>query len=181
MGEFKEKKGSFRVIVLVMLVTLIIAMAWDSLPFIKNPVHSILDPSIGALLNWNLAIGMLLIILLLSVVMTFIQKYTTNQKELKNIKKQQKEIQKEMKQHRGNAEKTMELNKKNMELLPKQMKLGMRSIVYTSIPLLFLFRWFYDYFAALGSNKILGMNWIIFYFIAYLIFSSILKKQMDVV
>jgi uncharacterized membrane protein (DUF106 family) len=176
-----EKKGSFRVIVLVMLVTLIIATAWDSLPFIKNPVHAILDPSVGALLNWNLGIGMLLIVLLLSFVMTLIQKYTTNQEELKKIRKEQKAIQAEMKKHRGNTEKTMELNKKNIELLPKQMKLGMRSIVYTSIPLLFLFRWFYDYFLVLGTNKIWGINWIIFYFISYLIFSSIIKKQMKVV
>ncbi len=181
MKEIEEKRGSFRVIVLVMFVSMVIAMAWDSLPFIKNPVHAVLDPTVGALLNWNLAVGMLIIVLFISIIMTILQKYTTDQEELKKIKKQQKEIQAEMKKHRGNHEKTMELNKKNMSLLPKQMKLGMRSIVYTSIPLLFLFRWFYDYFAVLESNKVLGVNWIIFYLITNIVFSSILKKQMDVV
>jgi uncharacterized membrane protein (DUF106 family) len=181
MSEVSGKKGSFRVIVFVMLISMVIAMAWDDLPFIKNPVHSVLDPTVGSLLEWNLVVGMLIIVLILSFIITLLQKYTTNQEELKKIKKEQKEIQAEMKKHRGNTEKTMELNKKNMSLLPKQMKLGMRSIVYTSIPLLFLFRWFYDYFALLGDNKILGINWIIFYLITNIIFSSILKKQMNVV
>jgi len=176
-----EKKGSFRVIVLVMFVSLIIAMAWDSLTFIKKPIHAILDPTVGALLTWNLAVGMLLLVFVISLFITILQKYTTNQTELKAIKKQQKEIQAEMKKHRGDSAKTMELNKKNMALLPQQMKLGMRSIVYTSIPLLFLSRWLYDYFALVGSNRILGMNWIIFYLIGSIIFSSIIKKQMDVV
>lgn len=175
-----DKKGSFRVIVGVMLVSLLIAMQWDNWTFIKESVHYVLDPSVGALLNWNLVVGMLLVVFVLSLFITIIQKYTTNQKELKEIKKQQKEIQKEMKKHRNNPSKTMELNKKNMELFPKQMKLGMRSIVYTSIPLLLFFRWFYDYFALLGSNKVLGMHWILFYLLGSIIFSSIIKKKMDV-
>ena len=181
MSEVSEKKGSFRVIVIVMFVSLIIAMAWDKLTFIKNPIHAILNPTLGALLDWNLVIGMLILVFVISLFITILQKYTTNQKELKEIKKQQKEIQAEMKKHRGDVAKTMELNKKNMALLPQQMKLGMRSIVYTSIPLLFLFRWLYDYFALVGSNKILGIGWIWFYLIGSLIFSSIIKKQMDVV
>ena len=176
----EDKHGSFRLIMIVMFVSMFIALSWDKMPFLKSAVHYVLNPTVGALFNWNLNVGMIIVVLLISILTTLIQKYTTDQVELKNIKKNQKEIQKEMKQHRNNPQKTMELNKKNMELMPKQFKLMGRSMVYTSIPLLFLFRWFYDYFLTLESNKVLGMHWMLIYIVLTIIFSSIIKKKFDI-
>ncbi|MEA3414269.1 MAG: EMC3/TMCO1 family protein [Nanoarchaeota archaeon] len=178
----KNKEGSFRVIMIVMFVTMLIAINWDKWEGVKNAVHSVLDPTLGALLTWDLGIGMLLIMLVLSFVMTLIQKYTTNQTELKSIRKQQKDIQKEMKKlQKENPKKAMALQKESMPLMGKQMKLGMRSIVYTGIPIVLLYRWFYDFFLALGTKQIWGINWILFYLIAIMVFSSIIKKKMDIV
>jgi len=176
----ESKQGSFRLIMIIMFVSMIIALGWDKFVFLKEAAHYVLNPTVGALLDWNLNIGMIIVILVISIFTTVIQKYSTDQNELKNIKKIQKEIQAEMKLHRQNPQKTMELNKKNMALMPKQFKLMGRSMVYTSIPLLFLFRWFYDYFAVLGSNKVLGMHWLLIYIVLTMIFSSIIKKKFDI-
>ena len=40
-------------------VSMIVAYSWDSAnaAWIKSGIHSILDPTAGALLDWNLTIG----------------------------------------------------------------------------------------------------------------------------
>jgi len=183
----KNKEGSFRVIVIVMIASLFIAGNWDKWAWLKDGVHSILNPTLGLLLNWNMTIGMLIILFLMSYGLTLLQKYTTDQEELKKIKKDQKVIQKQMKELKDHPEKMMALQKEQMKMLPKQMKLGMRTIVYTSIPFIILFRWFNDYFAGVASTtgeavRFFGtFNWFWFYFIFFMIFSMIMKKQMDVV
>ena len=177
----KNKEGSFRLIVIFMLASMVLVLSWDKLPWLKNGIHAIFDPTMGALLNWNLVIGMTIILAVLSYLMTLAQKYTTDQDELKRIRKLQKELQKKSRENQHDPKKAMEINKELMSLMPKQMKLSMRSIVYTGIPLLLFYRWFNDYFIAAGSPKFFGfMGWFWFYLIAYFIFSSIARKWMDV-
>lgn len=178
----KNKEGSFRMIVIFMIATMLIAFNWDKWTWLSGPIHKVLDPSVGALLNWQLEIGMLIVLLLLAIVTSLIQKYTTNQDELRRIKKEQKEIQKQMKEFKAHPEKVMRLQKKQMALMPKQMKLTMRSIVYTGIPFILFYRWFNDFFVAMGSPKFFGfMGWFIFYLLGLLIFSAIIRKKFDIV
>lgn len=180
----KNKEGNFRVIALVMLATLLIAFNWEKWAGFRDAIHAVLDPSLGALLDWNLTVGMLIIVFIISVAMTIVQKYTTDQEELKRIKKLQKELQKKAKELKHDPKKAMEVQKEIMPLTMKQMKLGMRTIVYTGIPFVLLFRWFSDYFMApaLEGVKLLGFfNWFWFYLIFTMIFSSVLKKKFNVV
>lgn len=183
----KRKEGSFRPIIFIMLASLLIAYLWDKLAPIKKAVHFVLDPSAGSLLNWNLNVGMLIIVLLITVFTTIIQKYATDQKALKEIKKEQKDIQKQIKEFKHDPKKAMELQKQQMKLMPKQMKLSMRAVAYTGIPFIILFRWFNDYFASIiieTGEPIrfwLGMSWFVFYLLGAIIFGSILRKQLDVV
>jgi len=129
----------------------------------------------------------MIVVLILSFLMTIIQKYTTDQKTLKEIKKEQKEVQKQMKEFKNHPEKVMELQKKQMSFMPQQMKLSMGSMIYTGIPLILLFRWFNDYFTVFaeangGPVRFFGfMGWIVFYLLFSIIFSSIIKKWMKVV
>ncbi len=182
--EKKKSEGSFAPMIFVMLISLVIAGLWERVPAIGNTIHAGLDPVFGNLLDWHLEIGMLLIVILISVLTTVVQKYTTDQESLKEIKKEQKEIQKEMKECRknGNQKRMMELNKKQMKLAPKQMKLSMKSVAYTGVPFILLIRWFQDYFAnADGEKKLFGfMGWFIFYLLGAIIIGSILRKKMDV-
>jgi len=178
----KKGEGSFMPMILIMAASLVIAGMWDKWPAIKNSVHYLLNPTAGALLNWNLNIGMLLIVFIITAITTLIQKYATDQKTLKELKKEQKEIQKQMKEFKNHPEKLMALQKKQFAMMPKQMKLSMRSIVYTGVPLILFFRWFSDYFTSVGSPKfILGMGWFLFYLISAIIISSLLRKWWDVV
>jgi uncharacterized membrane protein (DUF106 family) len=177
-----DKQGSFKPIIIALMISMAIAIFWDSFKPIRNAVHLVLDPSLGWLLNWNLTIGMLIIVGILSLITTIIQKYTTDQKSLRDIKSQQKALQEEMKKHKDNPQKLMELQKKSFEFIPQTFKLSMGAMVYTAIPLILFFRWFMDYFTLAGDPKFFGfMGWIWFYLIGSIIFSSIYRKWLDVV
>ncbi|MCK5624636.1 DUF106 domain-containing protein [Candidatus Pacearchaeota archaeon] len=177
------KEGSFRPIIIVMLISLVIAGLWDKIPVIKNSIHAILNPSAGALLLWDVSWGMTFIILIITLIVTLAQKYATDQVALKELKKEQKEIQKQMKEFKEHPEKLMELQKSQFKLFPKQMKLSMRAIAFTGVPLILFFRWFQDFFVNLGDVKFFGIigSWILFYFIIAIIFGAILRKYLKVV
>lgn len=177
-----DKKGSFKPIVIALMASLLIAFFWEQLTFIRTPVHLILDPSAGLLINWNLHFGMISIVLVLTLITTLVQKYTTDQKTLRELKKEQKALQTEMKKYRDDPAKVMELQKKSFEFLPKTLKLSMRAFAYTAIPLILFFRWFMDYFESLGNPKFFGfLGWVLFYILFSIIFSSILRKVLKVV
>lgn len=176
-----NKQGSFWPIILITVLSLVMAIYWDQIPFVKNAVHVALDPSAGALLKWNLTIGMLLVVFLITFITTIIQKYATDQKALKELRAEQKLLQEEMKQFKDNPEKMSELSKKQLEFIPKTFKLTSRTILFTGIPFLLFFRWFYDFFASIGQPNFFGfLPWFWFYLIFTLIFSSILRKVMNV-
>jgi uncharacterized membrane protein (DUF106 family) len=176
------KEGSFTPLIIFMVFTLIFAGLWDKIPIIKKSIHFLLDPSAGALLNWNLNIGMLLVVLVITILTTIVQKYATDQKTLKELRVEQKDLQKQMKEVKDQPEKIMELQKKQFAMMPKQMKLSMRAIIYTGIPFVLFFRWFNDYFIAAGSPKfLLGLSWFWFYLIFAMVYSAILRKWWDVV
>ena len=84
--DIEGKKGGFTGIFVAMAVSLLIASFWNKVDFIKNSAHFVLNPTVGALLNWNLTWGMVIIILLLSFIMTLFQKYATDQKTLREMK-----------------------------------------------------------------------------------------------
>jgi uncharacterized membrane protein (DUF106 family) len=176
------KEGSFMPLIIFMIFTLIFAGLWDKVPAIKNSVDFILNPTAGALLNWNLNLGMLIVVLIITIITTIVQKYATDQKTLKELRDETKEIQKQMKEFKDHPEKMMELQKKQFSMMPKQMKLSMRAILYTGIPFVLFFRWFNDFFLAAGSPKfLLGLGWFWFYLITTIIIGSILSKWWDVV
>ncbi len=177
-----NKEGSFKPIIFVMIASMGIAFFWDTLSIIKNTAHIILDPTAGALLNWNLTYGMIILIFIISIFMTLLQKYATDQKTLRELKKEQKILQEEMKKYKEHPEKLIELQKKQFEFIPKTMKLSMRPLMFTGIPLILFFRWFMDFFTALGEPQFFGfLNWFWFYLIGSMIFSMILRKFMKVV
>ncbi|MEA3329782.1 MAG: hypothetical protein U9Q06_03480 [Nanoarchaeota archaeon] len=176
-----DNKGSFKPIVVVMLLSLLIVWLWNKVPAISETAHKILDPSVGVLLNWNVTWGMIILVFGISVFMTLVQKYATDQKTLKELKKEQKILQAEMKKYKEHPEKLMELQKKQLEFIPKTFQLTSRSIMFTGVPLILFFRWFGDYFMTIPDFRFFGFfTWIWFYLILTLVFSSILRKFMDV-
>ena len=178
----KKKEGSFLPMIFVTIASLIIAFYWDKIPAIKDSVHFVLNPSAGALLGWNLEIGMILIVFIITLITTLVQKYTTDQKALKELKEEQKILQAEMKKFENHPEKVAELSKQQFKFIPKTFKLTSRYVLFTGIPFILFFRWFNDYFIAAGDPQFFGfLGWFWFYFIFTLVFSSILRKVLKVV
>ncbi|MEM3075014.1 MAG: EMC3/TMCO1 family protein [Candidatus Pacearchaeota archaeon] len=181
--EKSGKEGSFTLIFIVLFISIAIASLWDVFPFIKNLVHYMLDPLIGRLLDWNILWGMTILIFIVNIFMTLIQKYATDQKKIKELKNEQKKISEEAKKFRDNPQKMMEINRKSLEFMPLMFKHSMRPMIYTGIPLILLFRWFIDYFSSssLEGFKFFGFfSWFWYYLIVSIIFSMILRKIMDV-
>lgn len=158
-----------------MLIPFVVFGLWDKYPIIKTSVHAVLDPTFGAMLNFNLILGFIIIIGIISLLQTIAQKYLTNQVELKKLKHEQKLLQEEMQKYKDHPEKLMELQKKSFEFVPKTMDLTMGSVIYTSVPFILLFRWF-----TLYLQPIWGGWWILYYIIGSMIFSSMFRKWMDV-
>lgn len=170
-----------RTLLIVTFISMLIAIFWNQVPFISQTVHYILDPTFGALLGWDLTFGMLIIIALLSLITTLVQKYATDQATLRELKKEQKLLQEEAKKYKDNPQKLLEFNKKQFELVPKTMELTMRPVMYTIVFFVLFFRWFADFFSAVDFKFLGFLSWFWFYLIFSIIFSTIFRKILNVV
>jgi uncharacterized membrane protein (DUF106 family) len=168
-------KKSTWAFVIVLGISFYIASQWDKLPIIRNSVGAVLDPTLGFFLDLNVYLGFVVIVGFTSLILTLSQKYLSDQETLKDLKKEQKELQKQMKEFKEHPEKLLQLQKKQMEAIPKTFKLSMRPILYTSIPVILLFRWFSSQLI-----PVFGGWWILYYFIGAMIFSSIFRKLFKV-
>ncbi|MBU2052907.1 MAG: EMC3/TMCO1 family protein [Nanoarchaeota archaeon] len=165
----------------LMAASLIIVGMWNSVPVIKSSVNYVLNPSLGALINWDITWGTLLVFFIIALITTLIQKYATDQETLRELRKEQKEMQKEMKKYKEDPKKMMELQKELWPSTMKMMEVSMKSSLFTIIPFILLIRWFMDYFTAMGSPDIIfGIGWFGSYFISLILFSSILRKVFKV-
>jgi len=169
-----------KLMILVMLASFLVAGLWDSVSVIKQTVHWLLDPSVGQLLNWNTTLGMFIVVFIFSLITSIVQKYGTDQVELKKIRQEQKALQEEMKKYRDNPAKMIEFNKKQLEIFPKTMDLTVKPIIYTFIPFILLFRWFNDYFLLVDFKFIGFLSWFWFYLVFSIVFSSILRKALKI-
>lgn len=177
----KGKEGSGWTLVIIMFLSLVIAYYWPNTPWIKDSVHAILDPTFGFLLNWNVTFGMLLIVIFISIITALVQKYTTDQDTIRELKKQQKEINQRAKEFRHDPSKMMEIQKEVFPITNKLMKLSMRPIMFTGIPFILVFRWFMDTFTALGDPKLMGLSWFWFYLIFAIVLGGFIRKILKVV
>ncbi len=176
----EKQNKSLLIYFAVLFISLYIVGQWNAelfgeKDFLRNKIGFVLNPTLGALLNWNIYIGFIAIVALTSLILTIAQKYLSNQAELRELKKEQKLLQEEMKKYKDDPSKLAELNKKQLEFIPKTFNLTMKPLMYTSIPIILLFRWFGEYL-----HPIFGGWWILYYLIGSLIFSSIFRKVFDV-
>ena len=168
------KKGMIIMFVTMVLSLVVVAM-WDKFPIIGNTVNSILDPTFGKIMEWNLILGFVVVVFVLSFLLTIIQKYTTDQPTMKQLKVEQKALSDEMKKFRDNPQKILELQKKQFEIIPKTFDITMKPIIFTFIPLILLFRWFGELL-----EPVWGGWWILYYIILFMIFSIVWRKMLDV-
>jgi uncharacterized membrane protein (DUF106 family) len=99
----------------------------------------ILDPIILPLLRLKPFYAVAIISFGITLMITLIYRYTTDQDTMKHLKKKQKDFQVEMKKHRDDPNEMMKIQKKAMASNMEYMKHSMRSTLFTMIPILIIF------------------------------------------
>lgn len=142
---------------------------------------SFLDPILGPLMRipnpWNL----LLLSFILTLIMTLVYKFLTDQKLMKELKDEMKGFKDEMKKFKDNPEKMMEIQKRAMEKNMKYLLQSLKPTLITFIPILIIFEWMRQYYTTLGNPDVLfGLSWIWIYILASIILSLLLRKLLKV-
>ncbi|MGV8150606.1 MAG: EMC3/TMCO1 family protein [Candidatus Woesearchaeota archaeon] len=105
-----------------------------------NFLDTIFNPWLGPVLNLPPFWAILIISLGITIIITVVYKYTTNQKEMKQIKEDLKKYQKEMRATKD-TKKMMATQKKALDLNMKYMMNSFKSTLYTFIPIIIIFAW----------------------------------------
>ena len=103
--------------------------------------ENLLNPILGPLLNLPSLWAVVLLSFLISLIITLIYKFTTNQSLMKDLKEEMKAFQKQVKELKSEPEKAMEVQKKSMKTNMKYMSHSMRSTLFTFIPIILIFGW----------------------------------------
>ncbi len=101
----------------------------------------IFNPWLLPLLEWQSFIGILLLALFISILVTVVYKYATNQVEMKRMKDQQKEFQTRMKSLRDKPDEMMKVQKEAMKINFEYMKQSFKPTLITMLPILLIFGW----------------------------------------
>ncbi len=144
--------------------------------------------SLALILQQNPVVSILLISAILSLAVTLVYKFLTNQALMKELKSEMKKMQQQMKAH---PEKAAELQKKSMSMNMKLMKESFKPMLITIIPFFAIFAWLRTVFEGTVviplsfhiplSSLETGLGWIGVYIISSLVFSTVLRKLLKVV
>jgi len=104
-------------------------------------VSAILDPIFGPMLGLPPLVTIVVISLLVSLLITIVYKFMTDQTLMKDLKHRQKEFQKKMKAHRQEPEKLMKIQKQAMEVNMKYMTQSFKPTLVTFLPIILIFGW----------------------------------------
>jgi len=109
--------------------------------------ENLLNPIFGPLLNLPTLWAIIILSFLISLIITVVYKYTTDQNLMKQLKDEMKEFQKEIKELKKEPEKAMQVQKKSMQTNMKYMMLSMKSTLYSILPIIIIFSWMSANFA----------------------------------
>ncbi len=85
--------------------------------------------------------GIFILSLIISLIVTVIYKYTTNQELMKRLKDEQKSYGQKLKELRSNPEEMMRVQKEAMKVNMEYMKLSFKPTLITMLPILLIFGW----------------------------------------
>ena len=110
-------------------------------------LENFLNPVFSPLLNLPTLWAVILLSFLISLIITVVYKYTTDQNLMKQLKEEMKEFQREIKELKKEPEKAMQIQKKSMQTNMKYMMHSMRSTLFSIIPIIVIFSWMNANFA----------------------------------
>jgi uncharacterized membrane protein (DUF106 family) len=105
---------------------------------ILNPVF---NPLLQPVLDKSPFLALVILAVIISLLITLVYKFFTNQEKMKDMKGQQKDFQKKMKELRSNPEEMMKVQKEAMKVNMEYMKSSFKPTLITMIPILIIFGW----------------------------------------
>jgi len=145
--------------------------------FIKEP----LTPK---LLGLRPLPAIFLISVILSIAVTLVYKFLTDQTLMKELKKDLKKYQKQMKEHRGDTQKMSEVQKKAMSINMKYMRQTMKPMMITMLPFLLIFYWLRSVYVGTILIPLSfwsgHLGWIGTYIIFSMVFTTLFRKLLKV-
>jgi hypothetical protein len=103
--------------------------------------ESLLNPVFSPLLKMHPALAIAIISFVISLIITIVYKYMTDQTMMKDLKHRQKEMQKKMKELKNQPEKLMKIQKEAMAVNMNYMKQSFRPTIITFLPIIIIFGW----------------------------------------
>ncbi len=104
-------------------------------------INSLVDPVLRPILSINPFLAILLVSLFISLLITLIYKWMTDQELMKTLKQDMKVMQKELKELKQHPKKMMEHQKKIMEKNMKYMMHSLKPTLVTFVPIILIFGW----------------------------------------
>ncbi len=104
-------------------------------------LNSILNPILLPLIDWSPFWGIVILSLLISLLVTLVYKYFTNQSEIKRLREEQKKYQGQLKELRDKPEEMMRIQKEMWKATADSMKYSLKAMLITMIVVLPLFWW----------------------------------------
>ena len=125
----------------------------------------------------NPKVSLVTISFLITLAMTLVTKYFTDQSKMKELKDIQKACQIKLKDNKGNLEEQKKIQKEIMACSMELMKHSFKPIIFTFIPLILIFWWIREIFL----ETVIANTWLWWYIGAALISSIFLRKVLNVV
>ena len=114
---------------------------------------------------------------IVTLVMTLVSKYFTNQDRMRELKGVQKTCQIKLKENRDNTKKMAELQKQILECNMELMKHSMKPLLFTFIPLILLIGWLKGIYSATE----IANSWLWWYIGSGVLSSLIFRRLLNVV
>src|SRR3989344_3866718 len=105
--------------------------------FLDPVFNPLLQPLLNASPFWAIAI----LAFIISLIITLVYKFATNQQEMKRLKGEQKDFQKKIKELRSNPQEMMKVQKEAMSKNMEYMKHSFKATLITMLPILVIFSW----------------------------------------
>lgn len=125
----------------------------------------------------NPTVSVITISFLVTLGMTLVTKYFTDQKRMKELKDVQKKHQVKIKEHKGDLEKQKEIQKEMMGSSIELMKHSFRPLMFTFLPLILIFWWIRGVYV----ETAIANSWLWWYIGSSIASSIVLRKVLNVV
>ncbi|MBT7903561.1 DUF106 domain-containing protein [Candidatus Woesearchaeota archaeon] len=103
--------------------------------------ENLLDPVFAPLLNINSLVSVIILAFIISILITLVYKYVTDQNKMKEMKDTMKKNQKKMKELKNDPDKMMKVQKETMQINMEMMKQSFKPTIITLLPIIIIFGW----------------------------------------